>query len=172
MIFPLPFFGRSEVRAPTIARRPAFTLVELLVVIAIVGTLVALLFPAIQAAREAARRTGCANNLRQVGLAVIRYSDDHRGEFPKTSHDTDLNQCWIDTLAPYMESVDAIRICPSDQKADERLKARMSSYAMNAYVTNGSLSGAYLNRNKLPVGRQNAVGGGIDGSGKSPGLGV
>jgi prepilin-type N-terminal cleavage/methylation domain-containing protein/prepilin-type processing-associated H-X9-DG protein len=128
----------------------AFTLVELLVVIAIIGILVALLLPAVQAAREAARRTACANHLRQVGLAVVRYCDDHRGNFPKTSHDTDLNQCWIETLAPYLESVDAVRICPSDLKGKERLDARTTSYAMNAYITNGSLPGSFLNRNKLP----------------------
>jgi prepilin-type N-terminal cleavage/methylation domain-containing protein len=71
----------------SLVRQAGFTLVELLVVIAIIGVLVALLLPAVQAAREASRRTACSNNLRQIGLGIANYQLMHTAYPPSSSDD-------------------------------------------------------------------------------------
>lgn len=98
--------------------RKAFTLVELLVVIAIIGILVALLLPAVQAAREAARRTHCKNQLHQIGVAFLNHENTH-GYFPSGgwgwtwTGDPDSGTGerqpggWAYSLLPFLESVDA-----------------------------------------------------------------
>ena len=78
-----------------------FTLVELLVVITIIGILIALLLPAVQAAREAARRMRCTNNLKQIGLAILNYESTH-GVFPP-SHTRNYNHNMLTFILPYVE---------------------------------------------------------------------
>lgn len=84
-------------------RRGGFTLVELLVVIAIIGVLVALLLPAVQSAREAARRMSCTNNLRQLSLSLHNFHDVN-GTFPKhVSPGGVTGVSWLVHVLPYIE---------------------------------------------------------------------
>ena len=111
-------------------RLAAFTLVELLVVIAIIGILVALLLPAVQAAREAARRSSCTNNLKQIGLAIHNYHGAFNS-FPisihqwgegdaSATHDALSGKGWIPSILPQLE----------EQALYDQLKPGFTSGAM------------------------------------------
>src|SRR5688500_9414855 len=150
-----PLFCARSVRSGLI--RPGFTLVELLVVIAIIGVLVALLLPAVQSAREAARRTQCLNHLKQHSLGCLNF-ENTRGHIPKGNYATGTfpeggNVRWMFVSLGYVEagnlyqsvvsagSLNAAHTrgilpaapkiirCPSDQF--ERNNPRHSSYVGN-----------------------------------------
>ncbi|EAQ79959.1 DUF1559 domain-containing protein [Blastopirellula marina] len=92
---------------PSSARRNGFTLVELLVVIAIIGVLIALLLPAVQQAREAARRMSCSNNIKQVGLGMHNYHATYGtlpcGFLTEASITVHKRLCWFQVILPYIE---------------------------------------------------------------------
>jgi len=142
-------------------RRRGFTLIELLVVIAIIGILVALVLPAVQQAREAARRTQCQNNLRQIGLALHNYTDANVSLPPSMAIDPRVttNASWSihGRLIPYLDKTTfysqinlqegwssaknapvvsgwraSVYICPSDPKGNTpRLANGVSLYSTN-----------------------------------------
>src|SRR3972149_533631 len=136
-------------------RHSAMTLVELLVVMAIIRVLAALLLPAVQAARASARAASCKNNLRQIGLAVIQFCDRHDGEFPEWWHAKHSDSgaagihSWIYTLAPYLEKVDAVRVCPEDRLAVERLEAKATGYLINDYLARKEIADAKHNLRQI-----------------------
>lgn len=125
-------------RVNYVSNRPrAFTLVELLVVIAIIGILIALLLPAIQASREAARRNSCVNNLRQVGIAVQNYVDARRTLPPfsllpagKTS------QPWsaLARLLPYLEEKTLHDLIDWDVDHEFTAKPKVAGMRIGAFL--------------------------------------
>lgn len=161
----------SEIDRPN---RWAMTLTELLVVMAIIGLMVAMLLPAVQAARAAARRAECANHMRQLGFAIHQFAQVHGGDLPMMAYHNDDRSArledeksWIVTLTPYAEDVNAIRICQDDWRETFEIPDSVSadvaptisvpttSYALNGYLrTPGEVDESNLSADILDEARR------------------
>ncbi len=127
------------------SRRRGFTLIELLVVIAIIALLAAILFPVFAQAREKARQATCASNMKQIGLALMQYSQDYDECIApavvgtgKSASDGGSNYNWMDAIFPYAKSA-GVYVCPSDPGYSSNWPyqymggaANRGSYLMNA----------------------------------------
>src|SRR5688572_17657604 len=116
-----------------IALKRGFTLVELLVVVAIIGVLVALLLPAVQAAREAARRSQCISQLKQVGLAMHNYENTF-GRLPVGAYGCCWGT-WQVSVLPYIEQKALFDMYVMDRKFGIPVDDARYSHALNTPVT-------------------------------------
>jgi prepilin-type N-terminal cleavage/methylation domain-containing protein/prepilin-type processing-associated H-X9-DG protein len=120
-----------------------FTLIELLVVIAIIAILAAILFPVFAQAREAARKTSCLSNQKQLGTAMMMYAQDYDETFPlwrttlpaPTAEYPNAKITWVENMQPYSKNK-KIWVCPSDTTPgfSQTNPATQNSYWLNAYV--------------------------------------
>ncbi|MFQ3587514.1 MAG: prepilin-type N-terminal cleavage/methylation domain-containing protein [Fimbriimonadaceae bacterium] len=135
----------------------AFTLIELLVVIAIVSILAAILFPVFAQAKNAAKKTGCMSNLRQIGTAITIYAADHDDAFPNNGDPW----LWVGRrfrwpIMPYLaiaqrqqngfdaDRVSRLLLCPADTQSGTAFDATSYAYSAAFYLSPGQIAGMTL----------------------------
>jgi len=131
----------------TRCKKTGFTLIELLVVIAIIAILAAILFPVFARARENARRTSCASNLKQMGLAVMQYTQDYDEKYPFTYNyyvagASGTLVWWEDVTQPYTKNYQLF-ICPSDSSPVGYTYARTGTVPVSSMGYPATLTTSY-----------------------------
>jgi prepilin-type N-terminal cleavage/methylation domain-containing protein len=130
-------FGANGMSSRRSQRSRGFTLIELLVVIAIIAILIALLLPAVQQAREAARRTQCKNNLKQLGIAMHNYHDVHN-KFPVGQYSCCWGT-WMVAILPYIEQAQLFSLY-QNSGGNDATGPRYGAAPNSTLVTNRRLS--------------------------------
>jgi prepilin-type N-terminal cleavage/methylation domain-containing protein/prepilin-type processing-associated H-X9-DG protein len=153
---PAPTFTSSIPLQAQRFQRQGFTLIELLVVIAIIGVISAMIGLVVGRVKSNGLKTKSMSNMRAIGIALNTYCGDRNGDFPRSAH-TSEEDSWVFSLAPYLQNLDEVRICPADPLAKERLKAgKTTSYSLNEYICVpsmdrfGRVKEDFTNRLRLP----------------------
>ncbi len=171
--------SKSELTLKQRAKTAGFTLVELLVVIAIIGVLISLLLPAVQAAREAARRIQCTNNLKQVALATLSYESAY-GSLPRSgrlavdeltfvgdgtkvfyaaaNHQAGTQTSWAVDLLPYVEQQNLYDAFDLTKNAFEQTSEAQAAFVSGYLCPSDEAEGRYFVDEELTRGKQFAKG--------------
>jgi prepilin-type N-terminal cleavage/methylation domain-containing protein/prepilin-type processing-associated H-X9-DG protein len=127
-------------------RNKAFTLIELLVVVVIISILTAILFPVFARAREQARKAACQSNLKQIGIAIMMYTQDYDESFPYAAMQGaggGHSNRWYDVVNPYVKSKQQVWICPT--AGPMRRYGGADGYTYGGYGYN--VAGSKINKN-------------------------
>ena len=128
------------------SKKRGFTLIELLVVIAIIAILAAILFPAFAKARESARRITCVNNLKQIGTAIMQYTQEFDEKLPPASLVLNGNDViWPEMIKPYLQDA-AVYKCPSNTSTAylTAVNSPLNTYINHYQANGGEIDGSAL----------------------------
>jgi prepilin-type N-terminal cleavage/methylation domain-containing protein/prepilin-type processing-associated H-X9-DG protein len=129
-----------------------FTLIEVLIAIIVISILFAIMLSVQSNVRMVAQRSQCASNLRQIGIGLKLYANEHAGAFPQSTHSLSTfrkDEGWIFQLEDYIGDIDEVRICPaeSEERQESIRKSGATSYTVNDLVMD---SPTYNNQFRIP----------------------